>query len=352
MRDFIYNQPAVRVRFGVGAIDHLAVELERLGVRRAVVLSTPGQRNNADEAARRLGNLAVAVYAEAAMDVPIETVRAARSVSKRRDADCYVAIGGGSTIGLAKAMALEYGLPIVAIPTTYAGSEMTAIYGITEDGLKRTGRDIQALPKTVVYDPSLTLTLPPEVSGPSGMNALAHCMEGLYTEHINPIITLLAAEGIRALTRALPIVVREPSNLEGRSDALYGAWLGGCVLGAVGMCIHHKLCHILSGTFNLPHADAHAVILPHAVAYNREAAPQAMRIAAEALGVVDAAQGIYDLAWQLRAPIALKDINMPFDGLDRVAKLVIENPYYNPRPVDYAGVRQLLEHAYHGERPA
>jgi alcohol dehydrogenase class IV len=358
MRDFIYNQPAVRVRFGTGSIDHLAVEMERIGARRAIILATPGRRRYAELAAQGLGSMAAAQYCEAVMHVPIETVRAAGLVAKRRDVDCYVTIGGGSTIGLAKALALESGLPILAVPTTYAGSEMTSIYGITDGGIKRTGRDIKALPKTVLYDPALTLTLPPKVSGPSGINALAHCIEGLYAEHINPIITLLAAEGIRSIVGSLPRVVREPDNLEARSETLYGAWLAGCVLGAVGMGVHHKLCHVLGGTFNLPHAEAHTVILPHAVAFNREAAADAMGIVEEALGLRSLAspphpaQAIYDLAVQMGAPVALKEIGMPADGLDRAAKLATENPYYNPRPVDYAGVRQLLENAYHGKRPS
>jgi len=183
------------------------------------------------------------------------------------------------------------------------------------------------------------------------MNAIAHCVEALYAEDANPIISLLAAEGIRALARSLPIVVEEPQHLDARADALYGAWLAGSALGATSMSIHHKLCHTLGGTFNLAHADVHTVILPHATAFNREAAPDAMRIVAAAVGADDAAQGIYDLAVRLGAPIALKDIGMRHDDLDRAARLATENPYYNPRPVEYAGVRQLLEDAYQGTRP-
>jgi len=352
MRNFIYDQPASRVIFGVGSLDRLAGEVKRLGARRAIVLATPDQRKDAEEAARRLGDAAAGVYAEAVMHVPIETARAAREFARRQEADCCVAIGGGSTIGLGKAIALESALPIVAVPTTFAGSEMTPIYGITEGGLKKTGRDRKVLPKTVLYDPALTLTLPSKIAGPSGMNAIAHCVEGLYAEDANPIMTLLAAESIRALARSLPVVVREPANLDARSDALYGAWLAGTVLGSVGMAIHHKLCHVVGGTFNLPHADTHAVILPHAVAYNRDAVPEAMRIAAGALGAPDAAQALYDLAVRIGAPVALKDIGMPGDALDRAAKLATENPYYNPRPIEYSAVRELLENAYYGKRPA
>jgi alcohol dehydrogenase class IV len=351
MRNFVYDQPATRVIFGVGALDRLQEEVKRLGARRAIVLSTPEQRADAEEAMRRLGDMAAGLFTEAVMHVPIETARAARDMARELGADCYVAVGGGSTTGLGKAIALETGMPILAVPTTYAGSEMTPIYGITEGGLKKTGRDRRVLPRTVLYDPTLTVSLPAHISGPSGMNAIAHCVEGLYAEDANPIMTLLAAEGIRALTRSLPIVVREPGNLEARSDALYGAWLAGSVLGAVGMAIHHKLCHVLGGTFNLPHADTHTIVLPHTVAFNREAAPEAMRIAAEALGAKDAARGIYDLIKRIGAPIALKDIGMPEDGLDRAAQLATENPYYNPRKVEYAGVRELLENAYRGTRP-
>jgi maleylacetate reductase len=183
------------------------------------------------------------------------------------------------------------------------------------------------------------------------MNAIAHCVEGLYAQDANPIMTLLAAEGIRALSRSLPVIVQEPQNLEARSDAMYGAWLAGTVLGNVGMALHHKLCHTLGGTFNLPHAETHTVVLPHAVEFNRHAATDALRTAAAALEVSDAAQGLYDLASRLGAPLALKDIGMSADGLDRAARLATKNPYYNPRPIEYSGIRQLLENAFWGKRP-
>jgi alcohol dehydrogenase class IV len=352
MRSFIYDQPASRVIFGVGALDRLVDEVKRLGTGRALVLATPEQRALAEAAARRLGDLAAGVFAEAVMHVPIETARAARDEAKRSGADCCVAIGGGSTIGLGKAIALDSGLPILAVPTTYAGSEMTPIYGLTEGGLKKTGRDRKVLPRTVLYDPTLTVSLPIGLSATSGMNSIAHGVEALYAPDGNPIISLLAAEGIRALARALPIVVEEPGNLEARADAQYGAWLGGSVLGAVAMSLHHKLCHTLGGSFNLPHAEVHTVILPHAAAYNRAAAPEAMRLVADALGAADAPQGLYDLAKRIGAPLALKDIGMPEDGLDRAAQLATQNPYDNPRSVDYAGIRQLLDDAYRGKRPA
>jgi maleylacetate reductase len=184
------------------------------------------------------------------------------------------------------------------------------------------------------------------------MNALAHCVEALYAQDANPITSLMAAEGIRALARALPVVVQQPQDLDARGDALYGAWLAGNALGNAAMGLHHKLCHTLGGSFNLPHAEVHTVILPHAAAYNRAAAAGAMAIVAAGLGADDAAQGLWDLAKQIGAPLSLREIGMPGDGLERAARLATENPYYNPRPVEYAGVRQLLEDAYHGRRPA
>jgi alcohol dehydrogenase class IV len=351
MRPFVYDHAAQRVIFGIGSIDRLADEVGRLGARRVLILSTPAERGLADDAARRLGPLSAGIFAEAVMHVPIETAREARQRAAELKADAYLTIGGGSTTGLGKAIALESSLPIVAVPTTYAGSEMTSIYGLTEAGIKKTGRDRRVLPATVLYDPELTLTLPPQISGPSGMNAIAHCVEGLYAEDANPIVSLMAVEGIRALARSLPVVIRQPNDLDARSDALYGAWLGGTVLGAVGMAIHHKLCHTLGGSFNLPHAEVHTVILPHATAFNRDAAPEAMRLIAGALGASDAAQGLYDLAVRIGAPTSLKALGMPQDGLDRAATLATTNPYYNPRPIDFAGVRQLLENAYEGKRP-
>ena len=351
MRDFVYDQLACRVVFGAGAFDKLAAEVDRLGLSKLLVLSTPGQVKLAEEAARRLGSRAAGLYPHAKMHVPIETAEAARAEARRLGADGAVAIGGGSTIGLGKAIALESGLPIVAIPTTYAGSEMTPIYGLTEGGAKKTGRDAKVLPRTVIYDPLLTLGLPAKISGPSGMNAIAHCVEALYAENANPVISLMAEEGIRTLARSLPRIAADLGDLDARGDALYGAWLAGISLGAVGMALHHKLCHTLGGSFNLPHAETHTIVLPHAVAYNSEAAPEAMRRIARALGGKEPATGLYDLAAAIGAPLALKEIGLREQDLDQAAEIATRNPYYNPRPVSRDGIRRLLEDAFHGRRP-
>src|SRR6516162_61304 len=351
MRSFIYNQLPGRVVFGTGALDHLPREIELLGAKHALVLSTPGQKARAQGLADRLGSRCAGVFPHAVMHVPIETAREARTQASRLGADCAVAFGGGSTIGLAKAIAMESWLPILAIPTTYSGSEMTAIHGITEAGIKRTGRDQGVLPRTVIYDPALTVGLPVAVTVTGACNAIAHAVDALYAQDCNPISSLMAEEGIHALAHGLPRVVKAPSDLDARSDCLYGAWLCGAVLGAVGMALHHKLCHVLGGTWNLPHAETHTVILPHAMAYNYAAARAAMRAAERALDVPQAAQGIYDLMKGLGAPLALRDIGMPETGLDRAAELATQQPYFNPRPVERAGIRALLDAAFHGRRP-
>ena len=298
-----------------------------------------------------LGDRAVGVFDRAVMHVPLETAREARELARQLGADCAVAVGGGSTTGLGKAIALDSGLPILAIPTTYAGSEVTPIYGITEGGLKKTGRDMRVLPRTVIYDPELTLSLPTALSVTSGINAIAHAAEGLYSIEGNPVMSLMAEEGIRALGQALPLITRNPADLGARGDALYGAWLCGTVLGHVGMALHHKLCHTLGGTFNLPHAETHTIVLPHALAYNAQQAPQAMARIARALGSASAAQAVYDLAHDNGAPVALKDLGLTEPDLDRACELALQNQYPNPRPLERQALRQLLQNAFEGNRP-
>jgi alcohol dehydrogenase class IV len=242
-------------------------------------------------------------------------------------------------------------LPIIAIPTTYAGSEMTTIYGITEAGMKKTGRDDKVLPRTVLYDPELSAGLPVGLSITSGINAIAHAAEGLYSVTTNPIIEIMAEQGIAALGRALPRIRAQARDMEARSDALYGAWLCGTVLAAVDMALHHKLCHTLGGSFNLPHAETHTIVLPHALAYNASAAPEAMRRIAQALEGGSAAQAVYDLARDNGAPVALKDIGMRASDLDKACEIALGNQYPNPRPLERAAIRQLLQDAWEGTRP-
>jgi alcohol dehydrogenase class IV len=290
------------------------------------------------------------VFDQAVMHTPIAAVEAARAMAKNVDADCCVAIGGGSTIGFGKAIALTSSLPVVAVPTTYSGSEMTNIWGISEGGAKKTGRDVRVLPKAVIYDPELTLDLPASVSAASGMNAIAHCVEALYAHDGNPIVSLMAEEGIRALSAALPKILIDGKDVEARSEALYGSWLAGSTISTTSVALHHKLCHVLGG-FGLPHAETHSIVLPHAMQYNRDAATEAMRRVARAIEAVDAPRGVYELEMRLDLPMKLADIGMKQPDLERAARIAAEAPYPNPRKVEYAPVLELLRNAYEGRRP-
>lgn len=351
MIPFIFNGLPSRVIFGQGTLSHLAEEVRALGCRRVLVLSTSEQEKQGRLVLDQLGKLGVGIFAEAKMHTPVDITDKAIPVVESLNADAVVAIGGGSTIGLAKAIALRTDLPQVAIPTTYAGSEMTPILGETKDGMKTTQRTLKVLPEVVIYDVDLTLGLPVGMSGISGINAIAHAVEALYAKDGNPVISLMAEEGIAALSRSLPIITRDPSNVDGRADALYGAWLCGTCLGSVGMSLHHKLCHTLGGSFDLPHAETHTIVLPHAVAYNAEAAPEAMQRIARALGASDAAAGLYDLARGIGAPLALRDIGMQESDIDRATDIATRNPYWNPREIEADGIHRLLSDAYAGRRP-
>ena len=351
LRAFQYTSQPQRVIFGAGSLARLPDELDALGARKALVLCTPGQRPMAQRAADALGSRVAGLFDGAVMHVPLETAQEARLLAARLGADCAVAIGGGSTIGLGKALALDSGLPVIAVPTTYAGSEMTPIYGITEGGRKKTGKDPRVLPRTVVYDPELSVGLPPDISITSGINAMAHAAEGLYAADGNPLMDIMAREGIAALARALPALRGDAADLDARSDALYGAWLCGSVLGNVGMALHHKLCHTLGGSFNLPHALTHTIVLPHALAYNAAAAPRAMRDIAAALGRPDAPQAMYDFACDNGATMALRDIGLRAEDVETACDIALQNQYPNPRPLERDGLRALLFAAWAGDRP-
>lgn len=354
MHPFVYNANPGRVIFGPGSHSLIASEIQAMNAGKALVLATPSQSEAAHRLSDQLGELSAGVFDQAVMHVPIETAKAGIEAADKMNAGCTIAVGGGSTIGLAKAIALETGKPILAVPTTYAGSEMTPIWGLTEEGVKTTGRDSKVLPRTVIYDPELLVTLPDFITGPSGMNAIAHCVEALYAENANPIISMMAEEGIRAIGRSLENAVKQQEDIAARSDTLYGAWLAGASLGAVGMALHHKLCHTLGGSFNLPHAEVHTIIIPYVTAYNTLAAPGAIGRVAKALGVEkseDAAGALFDLNTAIGAKMTLSELGMTEADLDRAADIATRNPYYNPRPITRESIRRLLDDAFHGRRP-
>jgi maleylacetate reductase len=336
------------VLFGNGRRAELPALVAQLGFDRCLVLSTPEQRGDADAFAQMLGPAAVGVFAEATMHTPVDVSDAAAAHARELRADSTVGIGGGSTIGLGKAIGLRIGLPQVAVPTTYAGSECTPIIGETANGKKKTQRNPVVVPAAIVYDPELTLTLPAKSSGMSGMNALAHAVEALYSPERSPLLAEFAAEGIRALARALPRVVEEPSDLEARADALYGAWLCGTCLATSAMALHHKICHVLGGLFNLPHAETHALVLPYVVAFNKPAAKDAAERLAGALEADDPVAAVFDLAGMVGAPRSLAELGMPEAGVDGAVDLILADRYWNPRPLTRPAVERLVRAMYDG----
>lgn len=347
-----------RVVFGAGALDRLPELVDTLGARRVLLIASAGRAGAlAGRLRALLGDRLVAADSRVAMHVPEQIAEAVRADAARSGADLVVAAGGGSAIGMAKAVALAGGPPVVAVPTTYSGSEMTPIWGITRGGAKETGRDERVRPRAVLYDPALTLDLAPRVAGPSALNAVAHCVEALYAPDASPLVALAAAEGLRALAASVPRVMRAPADLAARTEALYGAWLGGLALGASTMGLHHKLCHVLGGSFGLPHAETHAILLPHTVAYNAPAAPAAMQTAARALGAAtgDVPRALHtllgDVADVSGAPRSLREIGFRDGDVDRAAALAAGKPYPNPRPVRADALRELLGRALDGSVP-
>jgi alcohol dehydrogenase class IV len=352
MHAFRHDFQGGRVVFGVGASASLVAEVEAMGLERLLVLSTPDQAVDAARIALLLGSRSAGLFTQARMHTPVEVTEQAVAAAGAAAADGLVSIGGGSTTGLSKAIALRLDLPQIVIPTTYAGSEATPILGETVDGRKTTIRSAKVLPELVIYDVGLTLGLPTRMSVTSGFNAIAHAAEALYADQASPVIRLMAQDGVRALATALPRIVGDPGDVDARSAALYGAWLCGVCLGGVDMALHHKLCHTLGGAFNLPHADLHTVLLPHALAYNLPAAPGAAAALEDALGGSGPPQRLHEMAVALGAPTSLREIGMPVEGIARAADLAIQNPYANPRPIERDAIEALLRRAWAGEAPA
>ncbi|QNP76113.1 maleylacetate reductase [Streptomyces roseirectus] len=345
--------PGSRVVLRAGAaLDAVPGEVERLGLERVLVVSGERGAPVAGEVARALGAVCVGVHAGARMHVPAEVAGRAVEVAESLRADGCVAVGGGSAIGLGKALALRTGLPLVAVPTTYSGSEMTPVWGLTEGGVKRTGRDLVVLPRAVVYDPSLTVGMPVGLSVVSGVNALAHAAEGLYAPGVSPLVALMAEEGVRAMVGALPDVAADPGDLAARGRALYGAWLCGAVLGATVMGLHHKLAHVLGGSFGLPHAETHTVLLPYVLAFNSPAAPGALERLGRALGDSrDPVGALWGWCGRLGAPRSLGELGLVEGDLGRAAELAVGTAYPNPREVTVDGVLGVLRGAFEGREP-
>jgi maleylacetate reductase len=352
---FVHDALAGRVVFGAGrSRSALAAELERLGAERALVICSRRDAGLATALCAPFAGAVAGRFVGVRAHVPVELAERARTQARQLDADCLLSIGGGSATGMAKAVALEWAAPIVAVPTTYAGSEMTPVWGITRERRKTTGRALEVLPRAVVYDPELTLSLPPALTGTSAINAIAHCVEALYAPGANPTSTLLALAGARALAWGAPRAVREPADLDARSQTLYGAHLAGAVLAAAGSSLHHRICHVLGGAYDLPHAETHAVVLPHVVAFLAPALPAEMTALAQALGAnADAPAALYDLARDVGAPAGLAEIGLRPEQLDEAVALVADQlPSEGPRPLDRDAVQAIMNGAFAGRRPA
>ncbi len=348
MRPFTYTGLPARILFGEGVLARLRDEIDALGCRRLLVISTPRQGDTIKSLLTGVEDLLAGYCRDAAMHTPVEVTERALAQFHAVEADGLLAFGGGTAVGLAKALALRTGVPQIAIATTYAGSEVTPVVGQTEAGLKTTLRDPRILPKLVLYDPALTLALPVDASITSGVNAIAHAVEALYAPDANPVSTMMALEGIRAIVAALPAIKAQPLDMAARGGALYGAWLCGTVLGAVGMSLHHKLCHTLGGSFALPHAETHTVLLPHVIAYNSVAAQRQLAPLKSILGN-NPASGLQQLAAALGAPTSLRALGLAESDLDRAAELATAKPYPNPRTIEYAPIRALLQSAWAGQ---
>ncbi len=348
---FLYESHRQRVLLqSGGAAQALAHEVQRRGAQRVMVIAAGTQ---APTAAQITAGLPVVLrWDEVVMHVPLQVAQRARAAAGACDADLLISVGGGSSTGLAKAVALSTGLPIVSVPTTYAGSEATNVWGLTEGASKTTGVAEVVLPQCVIYDASLTTSLPVATSVASGLNALAHCIDSMWAPNRNPVADALAAEGIAAITAGLPEIVADPAGLRGRERALTAAYLAAVAFASAGSGLHHKICHVLGGRYNLPHAQTHAVILPYVLAFNGSVAHGAERRIAGALGAGSALAGIAALYEALDAPRALRQLGFPPDAVaEAAAALLPFVPPSNPRPVTVEDLRRLLAAACEGADP-
>ena len=356
---FTHETLTQRVILDAGrSLEHLEAQVAHLGASRVMLVAGGSASSYAERAAVRVP--VVLRWTEVVQHVPVAVAERARAAAAEHDVDVVVCVGGGSAVGVAKAVALTARLPVIAVPTTYAGSEATPVWGLTEDGRKTTGVDPAVLPAVVVYDSDLTRSLPVDLSVASGLNALAHCVDSMWAPRSNPINQALALEGARALAQGLPQVVGDPLGTPGRDQCLYGAYLSATAFASAGSGLHHKICHVLGGMFELPHAQTHAVVLPHVLAYNAPAVPDLARRLAAALGApadtddpgTGASDALAALEESVAAPRALRDLGLPLDAIPRVAERVVAAaPPTNPRSVTGPAIETLLRAAWEGAAP-
>jgi alcohol dehydrogenase class IV len=347
--NFTYHSDPVRIVFGAGAIGALRAEADLHKISRLVVLCSPSRADLARKLIAPLAERCLGFCHTAGQTMPRGAFDRIIADIKRHNADGFIVIGGGSPIGLAKAAAATTGLPYIAIVTTYSGSEMAARWYIGTAENRVDGEGVAALPATAIYDPELTLDLPPAVSAASGMNAVAHAVESLYGIDTNPVVQNMAEEAVRLLGASLPRIVKNPRDLAARTDALYAAWLAGNFRAQVGL--EHAIAQRMRQWFNLDHARTHAIATPYAIGFNAPAAPDAMARIERALGVNDAARGLYDLNVRLGLPTGFKALGLKESDIDKAVDMVSAVKITHPRPVSKADLRSVIGQAYAGAPP-
>lgn len=337
--------------FGAGRATQVNARLRELGLSSALVVTTESGQRRYAPVIEAMGETVKARFTGAQPHCPIDVAKAALNAYLSAKCDCVVSIGGGSTIGLGKYISVEAGAPHIALPTTLSGSEMTPLFGVLVDGEKRSRREPRALANTVVVDPVLAQSLPMRETATTGMNALAHCIEALYVPKSNPLTSQLALTGIDMLYRALTKLAVEPTDLEARTQAAYGATIGGLMVNSVGIGMHHRICHILGGRFEVPHGESNCVVLPHVLAYNASAVPEACAMMESMMGA-NPAVALQRLVRDLGAPVALSELGVPAERIAAIASEAFHHIDHNPLPVDETAVLKLLQASWAGEEPA
>jgi maleylacetate reductase len=347
--NFVFQSQAIRVLFGRGTLKAVPAELELHKRSRALILCTTSSRPSAErvqsEAPGRIADIHQLPPTGDARE------RLARLVdhAKQKSADSLLVIGGGSPIGFAKTVAANAGLRSIAVVTTYSGSEMASSWSIGAGKDRMAGDDDTCLPLTAIYDPDLTLSLPPRTSAASGMNAMAHAVETLYGPDINPVVESLAAKAVELLGSSLPRVVDRPDDIAARSDALYGAWLAAAFRAQAG--VEHALAQRVRQNFGLDHSHCHAIFTPYSIAFNAKAAPQAIELISRALLANDAGRALYDLNVRIGLPTGLKGLGMKEADIPKAVDIVAAGKFVNPRPVSRDDIANLITQAFHGEPP-
>ncbi|KAB5578168.1 iron-containing alcohol dehydrogenase [Coniochaeta sp. 2T2.1] len=356
---FTFTSSTPRVVFGPNSINSLPEELQRLGSKRPIIVCSPTRISLATTIRGILEKASIplaGILDRAVVHVPVDITESSVAYVEHQSADCVISVGGGSAVGLGKALCFRTGLPHICIPTTYSGSEMTAILGELKDGKKVAVTDLKILPSTVIYDVTLTMELPQHLTSVSGLNAMAHSVEALYAKDANPVMSLVALESLTCLAKSLPLVASEPTSTEARSSVLYGAFLAGMAVASTGIALQHKLAHTVAGCCDLPHAETHAILLPHTVAYNLPSLGSDVidrfgiaLVGRPGVSAQEIVSAITSIMQTLGVRCALKDIGMKEEDISRTAHIAMEKQYWNPRSLELDRIKEVIRRAWAGE---